>query len=148
MVTVPEPATLRAMVRQGTDNLKLDRLEFQTSFLTARGEGDVDRGITMTGSVDLAAFHERFRDWIDLGEIELSGRGKLDGRYQRHGEDYQAQATAAFEKLRIEGLPVLEKVERELLDRRRHSPGPRVILGAARWIRECVAPRRQRSRRA
>jgi translocation and assembly module TamB len=114
-VAVPEPATLRAMVRQGANNLTLERLEVQTSFLTARGEGDVDHGITVTGSIDLALFRERFRDWIDLGAIELAGRGKFEGRYQRRGHDFQAQANAAFEELRIEGLPLVGKVERNLL---------------------------------
>ena len=44
----------------------------------------------MTATLDLAAFRERFRDWIDLGKVELAGQGKLDGRYRRQGEEYRA----------------------------------------------------------
>jgi translocation and assembly module TamB len=138
MVTIPEPATLRAAVRQGADSLTLKRLEIQTSFLSARGEGDVDRGISVTGSVDLAMFRERFREWIDLGGIELSGRGQFEGRYQRQGQNFAAQAKSALEKLHVSGLPVVGKLDRDLLtvdgkaDGRASASGlPRAVSSAS-----------------
>ena len=147
-VAVPEPATLQAMVRQGVDNLSLERLEIQTSFLTARGEGDVDHGIKVTGSIDLAAFRERFRDWIDLGPIAFAGNGQVEGRYQRHGEDFQAQATATFRKLRIEGMPLVGKVQRDLLALAGKAGGRARRPGAAAQLGDRLARCRKRLRPA
>ena len=69
----------------------LERFEIQTPFLTADGQGDLDRGIVVTAAVDLAVFRERFRDWIDLGGVVLAGKGKLSASYRRQGETFDAQ---------------------------------------------------------
>jgi translocation and assembly module TamB len=107
-----DPATASARLQKGPTTTKLQRLEVQTPFFTASGSGDVDRGIAVTAALDLAVFRDRFRDWIDLGGIELAGTGKIDARYRRSGTDYEAGATADFRDLRVAGLPLVEKFER------------------------------------
>ncbi len=114
-LTFSEPATLVAKLQHDGTATKLDRLDIQSSFLTATGQGDLDRGIAVTATVDLAAFRERFRDWIDLGQVELAGQGKLEATYRRQGEDYRAGVNAAFRDLQVGGLPIVEKVQREQL---------------------------------
>ncbi len=114
-LTFSEPATLVAKLQHDGTATKLDRLDIQSSFLTATGQGDLDRGIAVTATVDLAAFLERFRDWIDLGQVELAGQGKLVASYRRQGEDYLAGVDAAFRDLRVGGLPLVAKVQREQL---------------------------------
>ena len=64
-------------------SLRLEQLDVQTPFLTATGKGDLDRGINMTATIDLAAATQRLRDWIELGRVELTGQGKIDAKYQR-----------------------------------------------------------------
>ena len=73
-LTLSEPATLIAKIRKSPSATTLERLEIDTPFLTADGQGDLDRGITVTAALDLAVFRERFRDWIDLGGVVLAGR--------------------------------------------------------------------------
>ena len=85
-LTLSEPATLVAKLERHDTATKLERLDIQSSFLTATGQGDFDRGIVVTAALDLAAFRERFRDWIDLGEIELAGKGELKATYRRQAE--------------------------------------------------------------
>ena len=108
-----EPATVLAKLERDGKATRLDRLEIQSSFLRATGQGDLDRGIAVTATVDLAAFRERFRDWIDLGQVELAGQGKLEATYRRQGEDYVAGVNAAFRDLRVGGLPLIGRAQRE-----------------------------------
>jgi translocation and assembly module TamB len=114
-LTLSEPATVVAKLQHAGTATKLDRLDIHSSFLKATGQGDLDRGIAVTATVDLAALGERFRDWIDLGQVELAGQGKLEATYRRQGEDYLAGVNAAFRDLRVGGLPLVGKVQRELL---------------------------------
>jgi translocation and assembly module TamB len=114
-LTLPEPATLVAKLKRDKLETTLERLDVRSSFLKATGQGDLDKGITMTATLDLAAFRERFRDWIDLGKVELAGQGTIDGLYQRQGQEYRASASASFRDLRLVGLPVLEKIQRDQL---------------------------------
>ncbi|HEX3450640.1 MAG TPA: hypothetical protein VHS97_20465, partial [Isosphaeraceae bacterium] len=112
MLTLPDPASLTAKLERTATAMKLARLDVQSSFLTATGEGNLDDGIVVAANLDLAAFRERFRDWIDLGPVELAGQGKLDARYQRHGSSFQAGVDAIFQDLRLGGLPLIGKLER------------------------------------
>jgi translocation and assembly module TamB len=114
-LTLPDPATLNAKIRKTGDNTTLERLEIQTAFMTADGQGDLDRGIVVTAAVDLAVFRERFRDWIDLGGVLLAGKGKLSASYRRQGEAFDARATAELRELRIDGLPMIDRFGRELV---------------------------------
>jgi translocation and assembly module TamB len=115
-LTFTEPANLVAKLQHEGMATKIDRLDIQSSFLTATGQGDLDRGIAVTATVDLAAFREGFRDWIDLGLVELAGKGKLEATYRRQGEDYLASVNGAFRDLRVGGLPLVAKVQREQLN--------------------------------
>ncbi|MFI5454421.1 MAG: hypothetical protein ACHRXM_03135 [Isosphaerales bacterium] len=114
-LTLPEPATLTAKLHRDGPAATLERLELRTPFLTATGHGDLDGGVALAATLDLAAFRERFRDWIDLGPIVFSGEGKLDARYRRHGQGFQAQASGTFRRLRIDGLSILEQIRRDEL---------------------------------
>ncbi len=114
-LTLTEPASLNAKIRKSGDTTVLERFQIQTPFLTAEGEGDLDRGIAARATVDLAVFRERFRDWLDLGGVVLAGKGKLNASYRRQGEAFDARATAELRDVRLDGLPVLGQIERELV---------------------------------
>jgi len=113
LLTLPDPASLNAKLERTETAMKLARLDVRSSFLTATGQGDVDNGIVVAAKLDLAAFRERFRDWIDLGQVELAGLGTLDARYQRQGPRYQLGVDASFQDLRLGGLPLVGKLERD-----------------------------------
>ena len=114
-LTLPESANLTAKIRQTGATTTLERFEIQTAFLTADGQGDLDRGIVVQAAIDLAVFRERFRDWIDLGGVILAGKGKLSASYRRQGETFDARATSELRDLRLDGLPATGHFERELV---------------------------------
>jgi translocation and assembly module TamB len=112
-LTLPEPASLNVKIRKSGEATVLEHFQIQTPFLTAFGQGDLDRGITLGAAVDLAVFRERFRDWLDLGGVVFAGKGKLSASYRRQEDTFAARATAELRELRLDGLPVFERVERE-----------------------------------
>jgi translocation and assembly module TamB len=112
LLSLPEPASLTAKLERTDTAMKLAQLDVQSSFLTATGKGDLDSGIVVAATLDLAAFRERFRDWIDLGQFKLAGKGKLDARYQRNGLTYKAGVDASFQDLHLGGLPLVGTLER------------------------------------
>ncbi|MDR3621055.1 MAG: hypothetical protein P4L85_17015 [Paludisphaera borealis] len=112
-ITWKDPATLIARLDRSADSLSLDQLDVQTPFLTATGQGDVDRGIDVTATFDLAAVRDRLRDWVELGTVETAGQGTLHARYRREKAEYQLAADAEVKGLVLGGLPVVETVRRD-----------------------------------
>jgi len=108
-----DPATLAAALDRSANHVKLDRLDVQTPFLTATGRGDLDSGIVVDAKFDLAAVHQRLRDWVDLGDFHSAGRGTLNARYQRAKAEYQFTTNAQVEGLVLEGMPVVETLRRD-----------------------------------
>jgi translocation and assembly module TamB len=121
---LPEPATLKLDVHRNGPNAAVERLEVRTPFLSATGQGDLDSGVAVAATVDLGAFRERFRDWIDLGAIVLAGQGELDASFRRSGPTYQARLGGTFRRLRIDGLAVVSKFERDQLTFDSELSGP------------------------
>jgi translocation and assembly module TamB len=115
-LTLPDPASLNAKIRKTAETTTLERLEVQAPFLTAEGQGDFERGIVVTATLDLGAFRERFRDWVDLGGVVLAGKGKLSARYQKNGETFDAKASAELRELRLDGLPMAGRIDRDLVN--------------------------------
>ena len=46
----------------------------------------------------------------------LAGKGKLSARYQKHGEDFDAKASAELRELRLDGLPMAGRIDRDLVN--------------------------------
>lgn len=112
-ITWSDPATLAAQLDRSADNVSLDRLDVRTPFLTATGRGDLDSGIVVDAEFDLAAVHQRLRDWVDLGDFQTAGRGTLSARYQRAKAEYQFKTNARVENLVLEGMPVVDNLKRD-----------------------------------
>ncbi len=93
--------------------LRLERFDARTSFATATGQGDLDRGLVLAATLDLAVFAEQCRDWIDLGGVELAGQATLSANYRRQGDRFQVDADAAVDNLLLGGLPLVEKIQRD-----------------------------------
>ncbi|WP_406695050.1 hypothetical protein V5E97_28825 [Singulisphaera sp. Ch08] len=114
--TLREPATLtgRVAIRDKGQGIALERMAVRTAFLNVAGQGDVDRGIDWSGTLDLASLQRQLRDLVDFGAIELAGEGDLSGRYQRVGTRFQGQLTTDLRGLKVVGLAA-GPLQRELL---------------------------------
>ena len=82
-IAVRDPATLVARVVRKEKGVRVDQLMLKTGFLNAAGSGDLDKGVTLGATIDLARLEAQFRDLIDFGAVELAGRGRLAADLRR-----------------------------------------------------------------
>ncbi|RUL88795.1 hypothetical protein TsocGM_05410 [Tautonia sociabilis] len=107
VVAMAAPVTLSARIRQREGSVvAVESAELSSSFLKAEGSGDLDRGVTLNGMLDLAALDRQLRDWVDLGEVALAGSARFGGDFKRDGENAAFTTRLAIEAqgLRIAGL--------------------------------------------
>ncbi|WP_435005698.1 hypothetical protein P12x_003505 [Tundrisphaera lichenicola] len=108
-LSLNDPATLTArLIRRGQDST-LERLAIKTAYLDASAEGELERGVDLVGSLDLGGFRKQLDEWVDLGQLQLSGRADLAGNYRLLEPDgpaarFENRLKATFHDLRIEGL--------------------------------------------
>ncbi len=91
------------MVRRGP-NLHVEQLGIDSAFLHLKGEGDLDAGIGLDGSLDLSAFQAQFKDLIDFQTIQLAGVGKFHAEYQRREGRFKGVAITELRDLNVAGL--------------------------------------------
>lgn len=96
-VSLREPATLSARVRQTSGSFAVESLGVKSAFLDAEGRGDLDRGIAVAGTLDMAALARQLGDFLDLGGLGLDGRGRLTAELRREGSGFAAKAETAFD---------------------------------------------------
>ncbi len=98
------PARLSALVARVGASIAVDHLDLATGFLAITARGDLDAGVVVGGTLDLAAFRLQATDWIDLGGVDLAGKAGLSARYQRTGSTYAADSRLDVEGLRLVGV--------------------------------------------
>ena len=86
------------------DAWAVERLAIKTAFLDASAWGDLDRGVAWSGTLDLGGLRRQLRDLVDLGAVELEGRGDVSGSYRRAGAAFEARMAADLHDLRAAGL--------------------------------------------
>ena len=81
-LTLRDPATFNAHVVRDGEASSLDRLEVETSFLEASARGKLVDGVKLDATFDLDKLKGQLADWMDLGGLELAGRGTVSGTYK------------------------------------------------------------------
>jgi len=92
-VALEEPITLAARVVPRPEGAtRIDRASLRTAFFEADGSGDLDQGVVVRGTVDLAGLDRRLRDWVELGDIALFGNARFGGDYRLEPSGGEADA--------------------------------------------------------
>lgn len=112
-ITWNDPTSMTVLLDRSPDSIALERLDVRTPFLTAAGKGDLETGIAIDATFDLAAARAKVRDWVDLGAFDAAGAGTLHARYTREQGRYQFAGDGGITGLVLSGLPVVETVRRE-----------------------------------
>ncbi|AGA27593.1 hypothetical protein Sinac_3326 [Singulisphaera acidiphila DSM 18658] len=112
--TLHEPATLTGRLASRDQGVAIERMTVRTAFLNMTGQGDVDRGIDWSGTIDLGGLQRQLRDLLDFGAIELAGGGDLSGHYRRAGTRFQGHLTSDLRGLQVDGLAA-GPLQRDLL---------------------------------
>ena len=101
---IDEPAEFRAeLVREG-GTARLESVGLRTAFLDASARGGLRDGLSLEGSIDLGPIPDLLGDLVDLGGLELSGRGPISGHYRRDGGSYSAGLDVGLQDLRVAGI--------------------------------------------
>ena len=98
------PASLIVSGLRSGGKLIVESFSLKAAGIDATATGDLERGLKLTGAVDLAAAQAQVRDVVDFGALDLSGRGRLAADYRPAGESYQARFAAEFAGLKVAGL--------------------------------------------
>jgi translocation and assembly module TamB len=93
-----------AKVSRSETGFSVDPLRIKTPFLEVAGTGDLQRGVTMNGTFDLAALESQFHDLIDFGALAFEGKGRLAGDYRKDGETFLARFATDVRGLKVAGL--------------------------------------------
>lgn len=104
--TLREPAMLTGKVvrRDKGQAVALEQMAVRTAFLNVTGQGDLDRGIDWSGTINLGGLQRQLRDLLDFGGIELAGEGELAGHYQQVGDRFQGRLNTDLRGLQVDGL--------------------------------------------
>ncbi|MEJ7637061.1 MAG: hypothetical protein WKF75_03485, partial [Singulisphaera sp.] len=121
--TLREPATLSAHVTRRGSDLRVEGLTIKTLFLDATGAGDLDRGVTLNATLDLAGLQGGLRDLIDFGALELAGKGRIAAKYRRAGAVFSGLFAAELKGLRVAGL-ISQPIQRDSLRLEAAIAGP------------------------
>lgn len=113
-----DSATLAAKASRTSDGgLALETLTIKTAFLNVNGSGDLEHGLNVSGTLDLAAIQTQFRDLLDFGAVELAGMGRMAGDFRKSGSvqgpSYVARYAAEVKGLNLVGLTA-EPIARDL----------------------------------
>jgi translocation and assembly module TamB len=80
----------------------------ETPFLKAKGQGDLEKGIALSGSADLDALEKQARQFLDLGAISVAGRARFAGDLKRDEKAaepaFNARIAIEANELRVAGL--------------------------------------------
>ena len=108
-----QPATLTLDLVDAAEGPSVDRLAVRSAFLNAEGRGDSDRGIHVAGTLDLGALRDQAAEFVNLGEIAISGSGPISADFRREGGGFLAHLAMSFDEagigpaedpVRLEGL--------------------------------------------
>lgn len=94
-----QPMSVKARINQQAEKFAVEHASIQTPFLQAQGQGDLDLGISLSGSADLAALEQQARQFLDLGSISLAGQARFGGDLKR---DPKAPQTTFLARLAVE----------------------------------------------
>lgn len=90
----PEPLSAVASLNDGPNGPTIEQVQCRSDFLTADGARSAD-GFEFRGQYDLARLGERLAQFVDLGGVQLAGRGTAQGQWLREtGNRFHINAQA------------------------------------------------------
>ena len=122
--TLKDPANVTAKATRGPSGFNVETLQVKTPFLNLTGSGDLQKGVNLAGTVDLARIEVQFRDLIDFGALKLAGQGRMAARYSKKGASgFLGQSVVEIRGLNIVGLTT-EPIVRDLIHFDAAGTGP------------------------
>ena len=103
-VALRDPATLSGSIRRVGGKVAIERFSARAAGVDATATGDLDRGIILVGTVDLARAEGQLREWLDLGAVTVAGQARIKADYRHAGALYEARFAAEVAGPSLAGL--------------------------------------------
>ncbi len=103
-VVLLRPATLTSTLSSRGADVRVETIRLATGWITAEGAGDLTSGVKYVATFDLAGLKAQLGELMDLGSIDLGGKGSARGDYRRGPSGYVARASGDVHELSIAGL--------------------------------------------
>lgn len=105
-IALDAPMVVRGDGHRRDGSITIDRAEIDTPFLKAEGKGSLADGITVTGTADLDALHRQAAQWVELGDVSLSGRTRFGGDLKKDdtAKGFTGRVAMEADELRIAGI--------------------------------------------
>jgi translocation and assembly module TamB len=113
-VVLRQAALVTAKAVRTKEKVTVEAIEVKAAGVDVKAGGDLEAGVKLSGTIDLAALNAQLRDVLDLGAFDLSGQARLAADYRRTGETYLARLVADCQGLKIAGW-TSEPIVRELI---------------------------------
>ncbi|MFO0950629.1 MAG: hypothetical protein U0835_05645 [Isosphaeraceae bacterium] len=81
--TLGAPATLAARATKTPTGFNVQTLSVKSAFLSVESSGDLDRGLTLKGNLDLGGLQAQLREAVDFGGVTLAGKGTMAADYRK-----------------------------------------------------------------
>lgn len=97
----PEPIRLTLDAHESSDGPVLQSLQCTSDFLRIDGFGSW-KGLSVSAQMDLDQLTSRLRDWVDLGDLQLAGKGAVSLSCNRPDKDrFEADLIVQGDRLQI-----------------------------------------------
>ena len=91
-----QPATLAVTLVRDARGVDLRDVALDSAFAKAKGSGDLDAGIAVAGTLDLAPLREQASEWVDLGSLAATGQGAFSAHLRRVDGAIRAEFSGDF----------------------------------------------------
>ncbi len=97
----PEPIRLSLDAHEGPKGLVLESLQCISEFLRVDAFGTAE-GMSISAQMDLDRLTQRLKQWVDLGEVQLAGKGAASLTWTMKPEDrFEADLMVQGDRLRV-----------------------------------------------
>ncbi|APW62752.1 hypothetical protein [Paludisphaera borealis] len=123
-LTLHKPASFSTALVRSKGNTAVESFAIKAAGVDATATGDLERGVKLSGTVDLAAIEAQARELIELGAVNLAGKGRVAADYRPDGGMFKARLAAEFDGLKVAGLTA-EPIIRDHVRLEGAADGPR-----------------------
>ena len=107
-----QPVYLSAKASRTASKVAVESLEVKAAGVDVTARGDLEAGVKLAGTVDLVALMAQVRDFLDPGNLDLSGHARVAADYKHIKDSYKGRFAVELKDLKVTG-PTAEPIARD-----------------------------------
>ena len=102
-IRLRHPVYLTGKAARSASKVTVETLEVKASGVDITASGDLETGVKLAGTVDLARLMIQLRDVLDLGALDVSGNARLGADYRHINDSYKGRFAIEVDSLKVIG---------------------------------------------